>query len=231
LSFALWLRWTWRGIWQFQKIVEDRDADRKKIRGKPRFWDEVKMETTHWLTLAALMGGLVAFLGGLVQYRRAQRWKRAEFVASEIKEFKADPMVRNALLLLDWNERAVELCPQEADPEKRCVRIEDRAIAKALVPHVTRSDFTPLEIALRDTFDRFFDRLERFEYFLEAGLVSKQEFAPYLRYWLEILGNENSGRKSPEVVRAIWVYIDFYYCEVISLLRRFGYRVRPKGRG
>jgi hypothetical protein len=166
-----------------------------------------------------------------MQYRRAQRWKRAEFVANEMKEFKADPMVRNALLLLDWNERAVELCPHEANADKRCVRVEDRAIALALVPHVTRSDFTPVEIALRDVFDRFFDRLERFEYFLEAGLVSSEEFAPYLRYWLEILGNENSGRKSPEVVRAIWVYVDFYYSGVASLLRRYGYQCRSKARG
>ena len=119
------------------------------------------METAHWLTLAAMSGGLVAFLGGLMQYLRAQRWKRAEFVANEMKEFKADPMVRNALLLLDWNERAVELCPHEANPDKRCVRVEDRVIALALVPHVTRSDFSPVEIALRDVFDRFFDRLER----------------------------------------------------------------------
>jgi hypothetical protein len=189
------------------------------------------METGHWLTLAAMSGGLVAFLGGLMQYRRAQRWKRAEFVANEMKEFKADPLVHNALILLDWNERAVDLFPHEADPQKRSVRVSDQAVADALVPHVARCDFTQLEIALRDTFDRFFDRLERFEYFLEAGLVSSREFAPYLGYWLDILGNQNSGRKPPEVVRAIWGYIDFYYSGVTSLLRRFGYQIRPPAPG
>jgi len=186
------------------------------------------METGNWITLAAMIGGLIAFLAGLMQYRRAQRWKRAEFVAGEMKEFKADPWVRNALLLLDWNERAVDLFPHESDPAKRSVRVEDALIAHALVPHTSRSEFSPVEIALRDTFDRFFDRLERFEYFLEAGLVSSKEFAPYLRYWLDILGNEHSGRKSPAVVQAIWAYIDFYYSEVGSLLRRFGYRIRPR---
>jgi hypothetical protein len=178
------------------------------------------------LPLAAMSGGLLAFLVGLMQYRRTQRWKRAEFVAGEMKEFKADPMVRNALLLLDWNERAVELFPQEANPEKRSILIDDRTLAAALVPHVRRHDFSRVEIALRDTFDHFFDRLERFEYFLEAGLVSRQEFAPYLDYWLNVLANEHSGRKPPEVVRALWMYIDFYYAGVTSLLRRFGYRMR-----
>jgi hypothetical protein len=186
------------------------------------------METGVWVTLAAMSGGLFAFLAGLMQYRQAQRWKRAELVANEMKEFKADPMVRNALLLLDWNERSVDLFPHEAEPHKRSVRIEDRAIAAALVPHITRCDFSPVEIALRDAFDHFFDRLERCEYFLEAGLVSRQEFAPYLTYWLDILGNEKSGRKPPEVVRALWVYIDFYYAGVTSLLRRFGYKIRPR---
>jgi hypothetical protein len=184
------------------------------------------MGAGNWLTLAAMIGGLGAFLAGLFQYRHAQRWKRAEFVANEMKEFKAEPRVRNALLLLDWNERAVELFPHETDPEKRSVRIEDRTIKDALVPHIARSVFSPVEIALRDTFDRFFDRLERFEYFLEAGLVRSKEFAPYLMYWLDILGNEKSGRKPPEVVWAIWVYIDFYYSGVTSLLRRFGYQIR-----
>ena len=69
------------------------------------------MDTGNWITLAAMSGGLIAFLAGLTQYRRAQRWKRAEFVAGEMKEFKADPWVRNALLLLDWNERAIDLFP------------------------------------------------------------------------------------------------------------------------
>src|SRR6266436_4813731 len=113
------------------------------------------METGNWLTLAALSGGLVAFFAGLFQYRRAQRWKRAEFVANEMKEFKADAMVRNALLLLDWNERAVDLFPHEVDPEKRIVRIEDRALAAALVPHLARSGFSQVKIALRDVFDSF----------------------------------------------------------------------------
>ena len=185
------------------------------------------MDTGNWITLAAMSGGLMAFLAGLMQYRRAQRWKRAEFVAGEVKEFKADPMVRNALLLLDWNERAVELFPHDADPEKRNVRVADRTIGETLVPHTMRSEFSRVEMALRDTFDRFFDRLERFEYFLEAGLVRPREFAPYLSYWLNILGNDRSGRKPPEVVHAIWLYLDFYYAEVISLLRRFGYRIRP----
>ncbi len=189
------------------------------------------MDPAIWISLAAVAGGTAAFITGLIQYRQAQRWKRAEFVANEIKEFKADPVIHNALLLLDWNEQAIELFPDEADAAKRSVRVEDGIIAAALVPHMIRGSFTPTEIALRDTFDRLFDRLERFEYFIQAGLVSSQEFEPYLIYWIDILGNENSGRKPPGVVRAFWQYIDFYYSGVVSLLGRYGYDIHPGKRG
>jgi len=184
-----------------------------------------------WISLVAVAGGAAAFITGLVQYRQAQRWKRAEFVANELKEFKADPVIHNALLLLDWNEQAIELFPQEKEPAKRNVRVEDGILAAALVPHLIRGAFSATEIALRDTFDRLFDRLERFEYFIQAGLVSSQEFEPYLIYWIDILGNENSGRKPPGVVRAFWQYIDFYYSGVVSLLGRYGYDVRPSKSG
>jgi hypothetical protein len=180
------------------------------------------------ISLIALGGGGIAFLVGLLQYRHAQRWKRAEFVANEIKEFKADPSIHNALLMLDWNERAIELFPREVDPTKRSILVDDESLALALVPHTIRCDFTPLEIALRDTFDRLFDRLERFEYFLQAGLVTREEFEPYLIYWLDLLGNENNGRKAPVVVRAIWRYVEFYYAGVTNLLGRYGYDIRSQ---
>jgi hypothetical protein len=42
-------------------------------------------ETSNWLTVAAMSGGLLAFRAGLAPFRHAQRWKRAEFVANEWK--------------------------------------------------------------------------------------------------------------------------------------------------
>jgi len=37
-----------------------------------------------WIEIAKILGALLAFAVGLRQYREAQRWKRVEFVASEM---------------------------------------------------------------------------------------------------------------------------------------------------
>jgi len=195
------------------------------------------METRDWVALGTAAAAFVAFLAGLVQYRHAQRWKRSEFVAREVKEFKGDPAVRNALLMLDWNERHVELFPQEPDPAKRSALVTDELLAHALAPLPDKAaarlhdEFKREEVAIRAAFDELFDALERFEYFIQAGLVSRREFDPYLRYWIDLLGDRAGRRKPPAVVDALWAYIGAYsYSGVQKLLRRYGYDIRPRHR-
>src|SRR4051812_8365932 len=113
------------------------------------------MELGHWISLGTAGAALIAFIVGLIQYRHAQRWKRAEFVAKEIKEFKNDPAIRNALLMLDWNERYIELFPNREDPIKRSVLVNDDLLCRALAPLPDKSaarlheDFKEEEIAIR----------------------------------------------------------------------------------
>ena len=50
----------------------------------------------HWkpedlLKAIALVGAAIAFAIGLAQYRRAQQWKRAEWVAQEMKQLLFGP--------------------------------------------------------------------------------------------------------------------------------------------
>ncbi|HEY6331626.1 MAG TPA: hypothetical protein VI756_20035 [Blastocatellia bacterium] len=54
-------------------------------------------------------GAIMALLFGLLQYRKSERWKRAEFVAKEIKEFESDPLVQNAMLMIDWGVRRINV--------------------------------------------------------------------------------------------------------------------------
>jgi hypothetical protein len=195
------------------------------------------MELRDWIGLATIVAAFIAFMAGLVQYRKTQRWKRSEFVAKEVKDFKSDPAVHNALLMLDWNERYVELFPQEQDPARRKALITDALLGHALAPLPDKSaarlheEFKTEEIAIRAAFDQLFDALERFEYFIQAGLVSRREFDPYLRYWVELIGDRKAGRKPPEVVDSLWSYVDSYsYSGVQKLLRRYGYDIRPARR-
>jgi hypothetical protein len=193
------------------------------------------MDLGNWISLGAAGAALIAFLVGLIQYRQAQRWKRAEFVAKEIKELKSDLAIRNALMMLDWNERYIELFPGREDLAKRSVLVNDDLLCRALAPLPDKSaarlheDFKEEEIAIRAAFDQLFDAVERLEYFIQAGLVSRREFDPYLTYWVEIVGNVKSNRKPPRVLENLWAYIDsYYYSGVQSLMRRYGYNIRPK---
>lgn len=170
----------------------------------------------------ALVGAAVAFIVGLLQYRRTQRWKRAEWVAAEMDAFFGDPKNQAALKMIDWGARRVELYPDRESREERFVIVTDNRLAKALEDHEQRPDgFSEDEATIRDIFDHFLDRLERIHSFVEAGLVRIADVAPYLRYWaVDIMGAEEGD---PQVERLVQLrhYIHHYrYTGVEALLRR-----------
>lgn len=186
------------------------------------------MESGDWITLGGIIGGLAAFVAGFFRYVRAQQWKTAEFVAKEIKEFESRPANRMVMQMLDWSVREVELFPEEEKVDERKVEVTDDILSDVLVPHTVRAIFSREEARIRDIFDRFLDDLERFEHFIQSGLVGPKDFHPYLIYWIEIIGDRHSGRKPLKFLQNIWSYIDFYgYSGVQKLFSRYGYDIRP----
>lgn len=189
-----------------------------------------KMNAADWIALLGVISGIIIFSVGLFQYHMSQKWKRGEFVANEIKEFKSQLAVRHVMAMLDWSERHLELFPEKENAEERQILFTDTLLKSALTidPIYEGPIYTPEEIRIRDTFDEFFDYLERFEQFIQAGLVSSNDFHPYIFYWIEKIGDVDSGWKSPEVIKTIWIYIDYYGFQAVqSLLERYGYNIRP----
>ena len=183
------------------------------------------------LDIVKIAGASAAFVISLTQYRKAQRWKRAEFVANEVKEFNALPEVRNAKLMLDYTARYVDLYPEREKSEDRRVRVTDEVLIAALAPHSRVKKFTQDEARIRDTFDEFLGRLERFENFIAADLISKEECAPYLEYWLDIIGMREEDAPRHALARSLQTYIKEYeYDGVERLLSRFGYEVKAEKR-
>ena len=189
------------------------------------------MSPGDWFSLLGVVGGLGGLFFGLYQYIQAQRWKRAELVATEMKEFKSLPAVKSAMLMLDWSSQEIELFPDEESAERRKIWVTDEMLRLALQPHTERADgkFTDTEAAIRGTFDEFLDGLERFEQYIQSGLVDVNDVRPYLDYWIEIMGKLESDRKPPEVKESLWRYIQAYdYRGVQRLFTRFGYDIRPR---
>lgn len=187
------------------------------------------MKPNDWIAIFGVFAGMIAFFSGLYQYIKAQQWKKAEFVAKEIKEFEAEPQINIALQMLDWNSREYDLLRKSSEAKKK-VFITDESLCKALVPHTEKSSgFDPNQVIIRDIFDQLLDSFEKFEHFIQSGLVSHNDFKPYLFYWIEIIGNRDSGRKPEEFYTRLWAYIDFYgYNGVQSFIKRFGFDISYK---
>ena len=185
------------------------------------------MDAGVWISVVGIAAGLAAFVAGLRQYIIGQQWKRAEFVAAQIKEFEAYVGAGIAMTMLDWNVRTIQLFPSEEEPTKQWVNVNDKILAAALIPHTQRPNFTHEEAAIRDAFDQFFDGFERFEHYIQSCLVSPKDFQPYIGYWIEIIGNPRNERKPAEVRNSLWKYIHAYYAPVQRFFARYGYNIRP----
>jgi hypothetical protein len=130
-----------------------------------------------------------------------QKWKRAEFVAAEIKLFYDNEIVSKTLQMLDYEARYYDIgIVDKAGKTRRTMVVQLKsewpktkddisyvAIEDALRIYNVKRDFTDEEVIIRDWFDVLLANIERFEQFLKAKLVSEEEIVPYLRYYLLIL--------------------------------------------
>jgi hypothetical protein len=92
------------------------------------------MQASDWISITGITSGVVVFIVGLLQYRKAQRWKRSEFVATEIKATFADKRVRVALFMLDWNQMKYDLSVDTNNDQHRNVIVTDNDLQQAMVP-------------------------------------------------------------------------------------------------
>jgi hypothetical protein len=207
----------------------------------------MEFDTTRLIVSILGFGGTItALLFGVFQYRRSERWKRAEFVAKEIKEFESDRVVRNALLMIDWGVRKFNLNFVPNEQFENYIEVTREMQRKALMPHSSKAiddseasacdgdgpvrGFTSVEALIRDTYDVLLDHLERFGNFVRSGLVSKEEFEPYLIYWLQSMTSTEGSREDRSWRLALLTYISFYrYPGVNYLFKVYGMAIEPGG--
>ena len=87
--------------------------------------------------------GFVYFLGGLLQYRRAELWKRAEFLAGEMKTFFADQPIAQALTMVDWTARRINLLNVKSEDPKDWTLVTRDLQNRALLPHKLQKGSSP----------------------------------------------------------------------------------------
>lgn len=176
-------------------------------------------------TLTPIISTIIAlavFIKGLIEYTKAQKWKKAEFVANQVKEFNSDANVRMAKLMLDWENREINLFP-----EKEPVIVTEGLLLGALTPESYKLQggqlvgFTEEEAKIRDIFDDFFDKIGVFNQYIEADLIRFSDIKPYIIYWLQVLNGQNENYRSEELVIQISKYLKRYgYQDVLALLEK-----------
>lgn len=133
---------------------------------------------TDW---AKILGAIVVFAIGLQRYSQAQKWKRGEFIAGQIKDFEADRRIQLMMTMLDWNGRELYF-PSEAGKDPVPIEVDDALLSSALLPHVAAKGYYRNEVMIRDCVDRYLDMLVRLQNFVDAGLINIEELRPYMNY-------------------------------------------------
>jgi hypothetical protein len=175
------------------------------------------------LEIVKITGAAIAFCVGLWQYRGAQRWKRVEFVASEMKAFFNEESTKAALFMLDWSQKEIELYRHRDTNDHRKEWVTYAIVASALNTHPDAT-YNDVQSPIREIFDNFFASLERFENFIESGVVTEKDLSPYLHYWTKLLSGNDE--KSPvvrrELLPQLWAFVSHYrYTKLLNFVNRY----------
>ncbi len=202
----------------------------------------------HVLFFGKIAGGIISAIGLIVvvfTYRRNETWKRAEFLAREMKEFFGLARVQKALILIDWGERRFDLL-EGNPPGGPSVAVTRAMQVRGLLPHVlltgddadpemmvsedssSKERFKQPEVAIRDCYDAFLDGLERFASYAQTGLISVSSLRPYIGYWIEDIATPTNNREDAAWCATLLTYINFYRFDgVLWLFNEFGTDIYP----
>ncbi|HEX8694674.1 MAG TPA: hypothetical protein VF746_19775 [Longimicrobium sp.] len=176
-----------------------------------------------WLHLLTLVGGLAAFGLGLNEYREEQRWKRLEYFTELLQSFEAEPEVRDALLMLEYNQPRV--CAREeaaADARGRCFAVTDSLMVKALDASMQNRVLTDDERHVVYGLDRLLTALDRIDYLQTQGFVAEEVRHPTVAYWIYLIGDRQAPAKPAAVRAKLCEYIRFFeYAGALSLVARY----------
>lgn len=159
---------------------------------------------------------------GVYQYYIAQKWKRAEFAASQLALLTSDRDLELCCKLLDWAGRISSVPEKYRDVTNDRTFMHDWLTMKeAMLPEEDsdRADWDWQHMMYRDIFDRYFGYLESINHYISVDLITVRDVAS-LGYWLEQL---DKPRFLPDEEQSLFRdFIDRYHYEgVRELIRRF----------
>jgi hypothetical protein len=175
----------------------------------------------RWLQLLTLVGGLVAFGLGLNQYRQDQRWKRLEYFTGMLQSFEAEPEVRSALVMLEYNQPRV--CAKDDGGETpRCFVATDSLLLSALDGSMRNRVLTPDEHQVVFDLDRLLTALDRIDYLQTEGFADHEVHHPTVAYWIALIGDRRNRVKPVPVRAKLCEYVRYFaYAGALRLVARY----------
>jgi hypothetical protein len=190
----------------------------------PRPWYRDPEKLLQPLTLA---GGVAAFAIGLGEYRQEQRWKRLEYFTQLMQSVEAEPEVRGALTMLEYNQPRV-CAPGEGEDARRCFVATDSLLAAALDGAMRNRALTPDEHHVVYSLDRLLTALDRLEYLQAQGFVDEEVRHPTAAYWISLIGDRHNRAKPAPVRAKLCDYVRFF--EYDGALRLIAHYTAPRDR-
>ena len=174
---------------------------------------------TEAFKIISMVLAVTGFAVGLAQYRKGQKWKRAEFASRLLERLREEWALQFCCYVLDYSSRRIK-APDEYEGFKgnddgAFVHTVER-LEEAMKTEEERQVFEWPLIVYRDSFDRFFQYLENLDHYINIGLIETKDITP-IRYWLQQVNHYRFNDK-----QVFTNFLEHYqYTGVFSLMKKF----------
>ena len=142
------------------------------------------MDTKELIQILVSLVAIGSFLFGVIQYRQAQRWKRLEYAANQLRRIQLEPELALATTLLDSSKRDVALPEKYRDYTGKPIFNHNCQVLYNTM--ATQYGNTPEYLIYNEVFEHLFEYLVQIYAFIEMKLIKPSDVKS-LRWILEDL--------------------------------------------
>lgn len=176
-----------------------------------------------------LIGAVIGFSVALWQYTVSQKWKKAEFLASEYKNFISNDYVQKAFAMLDGFKINVPYTDTSGSAKFICF---DKTKLKTALTNIhtdkAKNRFyaeDPESTYIRLCIDKFLFKLGVMQVHIDSKLIKPEMLEPYVIYWLDLLTNKTDDTIDNDSKGLIHQYIKDN--KIVSLIKLFNTFKKP----
>jgi hypothetical protein len=188
-----------------------------QIEGEP----SPKKKSWNWDKISRVIGIVITVIGlwyTVLQYLASEKWKRAEFVVQQVKNFGEVDCTKLIDQALDYTETT------HYKYRDTYVDIDKDKFNKAL--DTTDGEYVGNALILRNAFDCYFDNLSLFNRYIKSKVMTFKEIKPYLEYYVKIIADTNNVRIDKQSRKQLWIYLNKYdFVDVKELCCLYGYNI------